>query len=307
MKNLKQKIKDSLGEKKVEKLKKSLGVARIVKNVLCWTLVAILAMAIVVFMITKLSGGTPKLFGYTINRIVSGSMSPELEIGDVIISKVVTDTDEVHVNDIVTFQGGVDFENQKVTHRVLVSPYSASNGQIVIVTKGDANEIDDGEIVFDDVESKYISKVDILKSVYNFFFSKWGLIIFIFLLLLIFFDEIMNIIKLIVSGREEEEPETLSQIMVRIKQEQQENLEPNELPSGKADSAGEEPSSEDKDKEIETEKRSSQKSDPGKKAAVKKIKKDTEKNSNANKKKGSNNQSTNQKKKKKKSKKRKKR
>lgn len=220
MKRIKQSIKDKLGKKKTASLKKALKVGRIIKNLICWTLIAVLTAAIVIFMTTKISGGTPTVFGYSIHRIVSGSMEPTLEIGDVILSTEVKDTSDVHVGDIVTFQGDSRFDNQKVTHRVLVSSYDDGKGNIVIVTKGDANAIDDGEINFSDVESKFVAKVSILSDIYNFFFSPWGLIIFIFLLLLIFFDEILNIIRLSVNASDHEDTESFEEIVERVKCEQ---------------------------------------------------------------------------------------
>ncbi len=220
MKKLKEKIKTSLGEKRTASLKKALRIGRIVKNVVCWSLIAILTVAIVIFMITKISGGTPTVFGYTLHRIVSGSMEPELKIGDVIVGKKVTDTVDVHVGDIITFQGDSRFDNQKVTHRVMVSPYDNGKGKIVLVTMGDANLVDDGEIDFNDVESKLVMKLNVLRDIYDFFFSQWGLIVFIFLLVLIFFDEIINIVKLSVSRAEQDDTESIQEIVERIKREQ---------------------------------------------------------------------------------------
>lgn len=205
MKKLKQKITDKLGEKKTATLKRVLKVGRIVKNIVCWILIAVLTVAVIIFMFNRVSGETPKVFGYSLHRIISGSMVPELAIGDVIISKEVKSPSEIGIGDIITFQGDRRFENQKVTHRVLVAPYDDGRGNTVLVTKGDANETDDGEISFSDVESKYLTKFSFLKSIYNFFFSPWGLLIFIFLLLLIFFDEILNIIRLTVSAEDHEE------------------------------------------------------------------------------------------------------
>lgn len=165
------------------------------------------------------------MFGYTIHRIVSGSMQPEFEIGEVIISRKVTDPSEIGIGDIVTFREDGRFDNQKVTHRVLVAPYENGRGDTVFVTKGDANEIDDGEIDFRDVESKCIAKVNFFKDIYDFFFSKWGLLIFIGLLLLIFFDEITNIIKLTVGHAEETDNESFQEIVNRLTREQLEEIE----------------------------------------------------------------------------------
>lgn len=220
MNKLKEKIKDRLGEKKTAVLKKALNVTRIIKNVVCWVLIAILAIAVIIFMFTKINGETPKLFGYTLHRIVSGSMKPELEVGDVIISKEIKETSEIAVGDIVTFQGDARFEDQKVTHRVLVAPYDNGRGSTVIVTKGDANIDDDGEISVGSVESKYHSKIDFLKKIYDFFFTPWGLLVFIFVLLLIFFDEIMNIIRLSTQSAKENNDETLNEIIERVRREQ---------------------------------------------------------------------------------------
>ena len=214
MKKLKEKIKNKLGDKKIAKLKKSLRVARIVKNVVCWTLVAILTVAVVVFMLTKINGGSPTLFGYSIHRIITGSMEPELMIGDVILNTEVKDPSEIGIGDIITFQGDARFENQKVTHRVITAPYD-DNGTLVLVTKGDANEKDDGVINFSSVESKYLTKVGFLTTLYSIFFSTWGFFIFIILLLLIFFDEIVNIIKLTMGAENEEESESIEEIVER--------------------------------------------------------------------------------------------
>lgn len=224
-------------EERNTSFKKILNVGRIIKNIVCWLLIAVLTLAVIVFVFTKISGGTPVLFGYTINRIISGSMEPELGIGDVIISKEVTDTSDLSVGDIITFKGDKRFDNQKVTHRVLVTPYNDGNGGIVLVTKGDANVNDDGEINYYDVESKCIAKVDFLRDVYNFFFSKWGLIIFIVLLLLIFFDEIMNIVRLSVSREEEEETESFKEILERVKREQAEASKADGLQPSEQDQA----------------------------------------------------------------------
>lgn len=228
MRKLKQRIKDKLGDKRTTSIKKAFNIARVIKNVICWTLIAFLAVAIIIFMSTKISGGTPSVFGYTIHRIASGSMEPELSIGDVIFSSKVNAVSDIGVGDIITFQGDNRFNNRKVTHRVLVAPYEDANGKIVVVTKGDANENDDGAISFADVESKFIKKVNFLKDVYNFFFSTWGFLIFIFLLLLVFFDEIVNIIRLTIGSAQEEDTESFQEIFERVKREQMEKAKRNQ-------------------------------------------------------------------------------
>ena len=225
MNKLKQLIKNKLGEKNTAKIKKALPAVRVIKNIVCWILIAVMALAIVTFLVTRLSGKSPSIFGYSLHRIVSGSMEPELEVGDVLLNRDITDISDIHIGDIVTFSGLEEFENQEVTHRVLVAPYDDGKGNVVIVTKGDANNVDDGEIGVDHVKSKTIAKLGFLKWIYNFFFSVWGLIIFILLLLLIFIEEIVSIFR-ISSGRvEAEEQETFRETMRRIEREEREKSE----------------------------------------------------------------------------------
>lgn len=49
MKKLKQIIRDKLGDKNTAVLKKALNIARIVKNVVCWIMIALLTLAVITF------------------------------------------------------------------------------------------------------------------------------------------------------------------------------------------------------------------------------------------------------------------
>ena len=65
-------------------------------------------------------------FGYTAFNVVTGSMSPELEIGDIIVVKI---GDDIAVNDVITYYK----DNNFITHRVI-----EKNGE-TLITKGDSN------------------------------------------------------------------------------------------------------------------------------------------------------------------------
>lgn len=74
----------------------------------------------------------PKLFGYSFLEVVSGSMEPNIHIGDLIL--IDTNATDYQVGDIITFR---DEYASFVTHRIV------SIDEKGITTKGDANRSED--------------------------------------------------------------------------------------------------------------------------------------------------------------------
>lgn len=119
----------------------------IVKKVILGILNAI-SIALIVFAVAALlivvntrSGEAPNFFGYSMFRVLTGSMEPELPVGSMVIVKRVG-AEEVKIGDIITFfstdptlQGGVN------THRVI--DIDNSGMDILFTTKGDANQFKD--------------------------------------------------------------------------------------------------------------------------------------------------------------------
>ena len=83
------------------------------------------------------------VFGYTFFEVGSGSMSPTILSDDAVIVKI---NDNYSVNDIITFV----YQDSIVTHRVL----NIYNN--VIITKGDANNIEDISIYKKDVIGRVV-------------------------------------------------------------------------------------------------------------------------------------------------------
>lgn len=204
----------------IDKIKNSAAfrAARLVKNIICWILILILAITMVIFLTTRIQGNTPTVFGYTIFRISTGSMEPELMTGDVILDKVMDDETEIAVGDVITFEGGSQFDGKLVTHKVIKAPYTDENGNTMLQTHGIANELDDTPISIDQVRAKMICKIPYIDTLYNLFLSPCGLLIMILLIILVFIDEIINIVK-ILSGRNETRLEDIGEIIDRIQSE----------------------------------------------------------------------------------------
>lgn len=102
---------------------------------------------------------TPSFFGIKTYVIISGSMMPELEIGDIVITKNVKQ-EELKVGDIISFRKG----QVVVTHRISEVLYL--DGKVQFRTKGDSNNVEDTETIGEEViEGKVINKVPVIGKI----------------------------------------------------------------------------------------------------------------------------------------------
>lgn len=167
-----------------------------VKNTIGWFLVVLLGIAMVIIVVTRINGETPTVFGYTIFRVTTGSMEPELHVGDIILDKSVEES-EIKVGDIISYEGSGSLDGLVITHKVIKAPYKDDNGNTMLQTQGIANNTPDHPIKISQVEAKFVAKIPLVNSLYNLFLSPWGLVIFLLLIILIFLDELINFIRVL--------------------------------------------------------------------------------------------------------------
>lgn len=207
--------------KKKDKPEKSVfKVFRIIKNVLFGIILAALVCLLSITLTARINGETPSLFGHAVYRVSSGSMVPYLEVGDIILCKEV-DPMTLQEGDVVTYNGkSGEFAGKRVTHRVITEPYLSENdGRYYIITKGDDNPVQDTPVELSQVTGKMIGKLDWVKQIYNFFLTPWGLLTIIGLIILAFFNEIINFAKALFGFGEEEEHEDIQDVIDRIQRE----------------------------------------------------------------------------------------
>src|SRR5690625_3714938 len=94
---------------------------------------------------TKASGGEPKVFGYQIKTVLSGSMEPEFKTGSIIAVKPGGDMTRFKEGDVITF---MDDASRLITHRVIDVIHSGDN--VLYETKGDNNNAADRDLVLSD-------------------------------------------------------------------------------------------------------------------------------------------------------------
>ncbi len=145
-------------------------------KIFAYILVSLLAVYSTIIVVQKVlwRDKTPNIFGYKHFIVLSGSMSPTIDAGDIIIVK---DTDNIELNDIVSFR----LNNSVVTHRIVDS--LEDDGVVKYITKGDANSGKDSLILDkSDIEGVYCFRIPKLGNVI--LFLKKPIVIFGFLVLI---------------------------------------------------------------------------------------------------------------------------
>ncbi len=148
---------------------------------------AVILIVLVIF-IQRVSNNKATLGGYSIFTIISSSMAPEYNVGDMVFAKE-KKFEDINIGDDVVYLGKEgDFANKIVTHRVIGK--STVDGKYVFETKGIANEIADpkiegsqikGVVIFKGVLISAISRL--VNNMYGFYF-----LLFVPLSILIFFE-----------------------------------------------------------------------------------------------------------------------
>ena len=77
----------------------------------------------------------PNILGYKSFAVISGSMEPNIHVGSIVYAKE-ADFNDLKVDDIISYQLSSD---TMVTHRIV----SIDNEKQTVVTKGDANDVED--------------------------------------------------------------------------------------------------------------------------------------------------------------------
>lgn len=100
-------------------MKKARKVLNVIIDILV-VMVLVISIFVVVMSITSRSTGVPNLFGYAPLNVQSDSMKDTLNEGDLIISKVSTESsDRFKVDDIVSFRQEIMGEERINTHRIV--------------------------------------------------------------------------------------------------------------------------------------------------------------------------------------------
>ena len=186
-------------KEKLKKLKHNKAL-KIIGEILYILLFIIVILMLIVVILQRVTDNSVTIGGYRMFTVATGSMVPQYEVGDILISKEIEPSDIKDGDDIVYRGKEGSFKDKVVTHRVI--SIEQENGEYKIITKGIANQEQDPEITDEQVYGKVIYKVQtlsfiskLISNIYIFYF-----LIFVPIALIIFRQ-----IKQIASRDEEEE------------------------------------------------------------------------------------------------------
>ena len=161
-------------------------VLKLINNIVYVILFLIVASVWFVVILQRASNNAIALGGVRVFNIISESMIPKYNIGDVLVVKSI-EPQNIKVGDDIAYIGQESTFNQKiVTHQVIKIEYE--NGEYIFHTKGIANILEDPLVHQNQVFGKVVYKIwilslisKILSNVYVVFFG-----IFVPIVILIF-------------------------------------------------------------------------------------------------------------------------
>lgn len=155
------------------------------------------------------NGEVPKVLGFSVMRVQTGSMEPELKTGCIVIAKE-TAQDKLSVGDIISFYSPDPdplINGRVETHRIVQKRYLVT-GEGLFTTKGDANSADDvAPVMYKKVIGKVILNLGVASGSILGVLQNPKVIFFLIILPLIFitFSEAVNLVNLIINRDEPEE------------------------------------------------------------------------------------------------------
>ncbi len=141
-------------ENETAKAKKSKGIFGKIMSILGKTVGIAIIVALIIITVRALVYKKYDVFGYRFYMIMSGSMEPNIHVGDAIIAKE-TNTKELKQQDIIAFA----HNNGAVTVHRIINVYTEENKKMY-ETKGDNNNTPDGQLVQEqDIKGIIVAKI----------------------------------------------------------------------------------------------------------------------------------------------------
>lgn len=159
-------------------------VVKIVFKILYQILVILCLIVAAIIIFQKISDSNRSIAGYRIFRVITGSMEPEYQVGEVVISKEV-DPKSIKVGDDIVYLGRYGEYNGKIIMHSVVAIDTDENGNLNFHAKGlHTSSVEDPQIKADQVYGVVKFKSGILTVLYKLATNIYSLFVIISVLVL---------------------------------------------------------------------------------------------------------------------------
>lgn len=191
-------------------------VLKIVLKILYQILIILCVILTIIIVLQKVSNSNKTILGYRIFRVITGSMEPEYDVGQVVICKE-TDANQIFVGDDIVYLGTFgDYNGKIIMHEVTAIDKDDNNNNVNFHAKGlHSASVEDPQIKANQIFGVVTLKSGILTILYDLATSIYSAFIIITILVLNVFVSFKfsgkNRIKTIEEGYDEEEENYLQE------------------------------------------------------------------------------------------------
>ena len=133
--------------------------------------------AVLIFKSMSNPGKSPSIFGKKAFVIISGSMIPHIQIGDVVL---INETNNVAVGDVIAFRR----DSSVIVHRIVKE--MNVNGKLMYQTKGDNNSVEDKELVETSIiEGVMFGKIPFIGKIFLWLYNHISIVIAVAIIIII--------------------------------------------------------------------------------------------------------------------------
>lgn len=196
----------AIDENQTENRGKAGKIIGIIRTVFIYVLSACILIVAVLFAFN--ASPNKSIFGFRYYTVLTGSMEPELSVGDLIFVQL-KNAENINVNDVITFNPSSEGDAY-LTHRVTekIEDYQGT-GVTCFRTKGDANNTEDSFLIDEERVIGTVSfHIPVLGYVIRFVQLRWYIIIPIIIMIFVFF----HLLKVYFSDDKDEEKDDTEEV-----------------------------------------------------------------------------------------------
>lgn len=151
---------------------------KIIKSIFNVAIAIFIVLFLLIVCLQRFSDNKLSFFNFRMFTVITGSMEPLYNVGDVLVAKEV-EPEDVEVGDTISYLGAQgQFKDKVITHEV-ISIEKNEKGEILYHTKGLANIVEDPIVNESQLYGVVVYKAAILSLIYKIIATKIGMFIFV--------------------------------------------------------------------------------------------------------------------------------